>query len=105
MGTAAIYGFHDPAAAQGTEEFQLYYNRDVLDRVFSDPELAGLAFWHFADARTYHRGGSVIRSKLLAQNVAGLYDGYRRAKAVTTAVKEGFSRKAAGESPAADGSL
>ena len=101
MGTAAIYGSHDPAAAQGTEEFQLYYDRDVLDRVFADPELAGLAFWHFADARTYHRGGSTIRTKLLAQNVAGLYDGYRRAKIAATAVREGFARTAAGERPAA----
>ncbi len=102
MGTAAIYGHHDPAAGQGTEEFQLYYNKDVLDRIFADPELAGLAFWHFADARTYHRGGSSIRSKLLAENLAGFYDGYRRAKVVTTAVREGFARKAAGEQPAGD---
>ena len=100
MGTTAIYGYHDPAAGQGTEEFQLYYNKDVLDRIFSDPEMAGLMFWHFADARTYHRDGSNIRSKLLAENMAGLYDGYRRAKVVTAAVKEGFARTAAGESPA-----
>ena len=100
MGTAAIYGHHDPAAGQGTEEFQLYYNKDVLDRIFADPEMAGLTFWHFADARTYHRGGSSIRSKLLAENLAGIYDGYRRAKVVTTAIKEGFARTAAGESPA-----
>ena len=100
MGTTAIYGYHDPAAGQGTEEFQLYYNKDVLDRIFADPEMAGLTFWHFADARTYHRDGSNIRAKLLAENMAGLYDGYRRAKVVTTAVREGFARKAAGESPA-----
>jgi hypothetical protein len=100
MGTTAIYGHHDPAAGQGTEEFQLYYNKDVLDRIFADPEMAGLTFWHFADARTYHRGGSAIRSKLLAENMAGIYDGYRRAKIVTTAIKEGFARQAAGEIPA-----
>ena len=88
-----------PAAGQGTEEFQLYYDKDVLDRIFADPEMAGLTFWHFADARTYHRDGSNIRSKLLAENMAGLYDGYRRAKVVTAAVKEGFARTAAGESP------
>ena len=99
MGTTAIYGHHDPAAGQGTEEFQLYYDKDVLERIFADPEMAGLAFWHFADARTYHRGGSTIRSKLLAENMAGLYDGYRRAKAVTVAIREGFARKAAGERP------
>ena len=100
MGTTAIYGYHDPAAGQGTEEFQLYYNKDVLDRIFADPEMAGLTFWHFADARTYHRDGSNIRSKLLAENMAGIYDGYRRAKIVTVAVKEGFARAAAGERPA-----
>ena len=100
MGTTAIYGYHDPAAGQGTEEFQYYYNRDVLDRIFADPEMAGLTFWHFADARTFHRGGSAIRAKLLAENMAGLYDGYRRAKTVTQVVREGFSRRAAGESPA-----
>ena len=100
MGTTAIYGYHDPAAGQGTEEFQLYYNKDVLDRIFADPEMAGLTFWHFADARTYHRDGSNIRSKLLAENMAGIYDGYRRAKIVTVAIKEGFARTAAGEHPA-----
>ena len=70
---------------------------DVIDRIFADPELSGLALWHFADARTYHRGGSNIRVKLLAENLAGLYDGYRRAKMSTQVVREGFSRKAAGE--------
>ena len=102
MGTTAIYGYHDPAAGQGTEEFQYYYNRDVLERIFSDPEMAGLTFWHFADARTFHRGGSAIRAKLLAENMAGLYDGYRRAKTVTQVVRDGFARKAAGESPAGE---
>ncbi len=97
MGTVAIYGHHDPAAGQGTEEFQYHYDKDVIDRIFADPELSGLALWHFADARTYHRGGSNIRVKLLAENLAGLYDGYRRAKMVTQVVREGFSRKAAGE--------
>jgi len=97
MGTVAIYGHHDPAAGQGTEEFQYHYDKDVIDRIFADPELSGLALWHFADARTYHRGGSNIRVKLLAENMAGLYDGYRRAKTSTQIVREGFSRKAAGE--------
>ena len=72
-------------------------DRTLIDRIFADPELSGLALWHFADARTYHRGGSNIRVKLLAENLAGLYDGYRRAKMSTQVVREGFSRKAAGE--------
>ena len=90
MGTTAIYGYHDPAAGQGTEEFQASYVGDVIDRIFGDPEITGLTIWHFADARTFHRSGGGIRTKLLAENMAGLYDGYRRAKAVTTVVREKF---------------
>lgn len=93
MGTTAIYGFHDPAAGQGTEEFQASYVGDVIDRIFGDPEIAGLTIWHFADARTFHRFGGGIRTKLLAENMAGLYDGYRRAKVVTTVVREKFAAK------------
>ena len=70
------------------------------NRVLGDFYFPGLLKWQTWDARTYHRDGSNIRTKLLAENMAGLYDGYRRAKSVTTAVREGFARKAAGEQPA-----
>ena len=45
----------------------------------------------------FHRAGSVIRQKPFAQNLAGLYDAYRRPKVAAQAVKVGFARKAAGE--------
>ncbi len=98
MGTCGVYGHHDPSAAQWTEEFQAEYVGDVIDTVFSEPDICGLAVWQFADASSYYRAGAPVRSKPFAENLAGLFDGYRRAKIVTQAVREGFSRKAAGES-------
>ena len=97
MGTCGVYGQRDPAGAQWTEEFEAEYDSAVIDAVFANPEICGLAIWQFTDARSYHRGGSTIRTKPFAQNLAGLYDAYRRPKQVVNAVKAGFARKAAGE--------
>ena len=96
MGTCGVYGQRDPAGAQWTEEFEAEYDSAVIDAVFANPEICGLAIWQFTDARSYHRGGSTIRTKPFAQNLAGLYDAYRRPKQVVNAVKAGFARKAAG---------
>lgn len=95
MGTCGVYGQHDPAGAQWTEEFQAEYNGDVIDAVFAHPDITGLTLWQFTDARSYHRDGSSIRSKPFAQNLAGLYDGFRRPKATVRVVKEKFARRAA----------
>ena len=96
MGTCGVYGQRDPAAAQWTEEFEAEYDSAVIDAVFARPEICGLAIWQFTDARSYHRGGASIRTKPFAQNLAGLYDAYRRPKLAVEAVKAGFARKAAG---------
>ena len=97
MGTCGVYGQHDPAGAQWTEEFEAEYDGDVIDAVFAHPEITGLTLWQFTDARSYHRGGATIRSKPFAQNLAGLYDGFRRAKAVVPVVRAKFAQKAAME--------
>ena len=91
MGTCGVYGRHDPAGAQWTEEFQAEYVGDVLDAVFAHPEIAGMTIWQFTDARSYHRGGATIRTKPFAENLAGLYDGYRREKAVVPVVRTKFA--------------
>ncbi len=100
MGTCGVYGQHEEGAAQWTEEFEAEYNGDILDVIFANPEICGLTFWQFTDSRSYHRGGATIRTKPFAMNLAGLYDGYRRPKAVVPVVKAGFARTAAGEGPA-----
>jgi len=91
MGTCGVYGHHDPAGAQWTEEFEAEYVGDVLDVVFANPEITGMTIWQFTDARSYHRGGATIRSKPFAENLAGLYDGYRREKAVVPVVRAKFN--------------
>ena len=93
MGTCGEYGRHDPAGAQWTEEFEAEYVGDVLDTVFAEPEICGMTIWQFTDARSYHRGGATIRSKPFAENLAGLFDGYRRAKVVVKTVTEKFKAK------------
>ena len=93
MGTCGEYGRHDPAGAQWTEEFEAEYIGDALDTVFANPEICGMTIWQFTDSRSYHRGGATIRTKPFAENLAGLYDGYRRAKAVVPVVREKFKGK------------
>ncbi|MBP5322162.1 MAG: hypothetical protein J6334_14400 [Kiritimatiellae bacterium] len=92
MGTCAIYGQHDTAGAQWTEEFQAEYDGDILEAVLATPEIAGLTFWQFADSPSYHRGGATIRTKPFGLNLAGLFDGYRRPKLSAERVRKGFSK-------------
>lgn len=93
MGTCGIYGAHDPAAAQWTEEFQAEYVGDVLDGALAQKDVCGIAIWQFIDCPSYHRGGSTIRTKPFAQNLAGLYDAFRRPKMVVEVVRERYLGK------------
>ena len=90
MGTCGVRGFRDPAAAQWTEDFQAEYVGDVIEAVFGNGEIAGLTIWQFTDSRSYHRGGACIRTKPFAQNLAGLFDAFRRPKLVASVVRERF---------------
>ncbi len=90
MGTCGVYGEHDPAGAQWTEEFQAEYMDCVADAVLSNPHVCGYAVWQLTDARSYHRGGAEIRCKPFALNLAGLYDGYRRPKLAAKTIREKF---------------
>ncbi len=90
MGTCGVLGFRDPAGAQWTEDFQAEYVGDVLDAVLPRPDVSGIALWQFTDSRSYHRGGATIRVKPFAQNLAGLFDGFRRPKLVVDVVRSAF---------------
>lgn len=92
MGCCGIYGQHDEAGAQWTEEFQAGYLAKVIDTVTSSPEIAGLTIWQFNDAKSFHRSGSLIRCKPLSQNLAGVYDQYRRPKLAAGIVTEKFAK-------------
>ena len=92
-GCYSIYGCHDPMAAQWTEEYQSEYLDHWLKIVKDSPEIAGFTVWQFCDARTYFRGGSDIRLKPLAFNLAGLYDRHRNAKMAAETVKRHYTEK------------
>ena len=87
MGTCALYGEHDRAAAQWSEEFQAEYLEEVIRNVFASKELCGLAIWQMNDAKSYHRKGANIRCKPLAQNLAGVFDALRRPKLAAETVR------------------
>ena len=93
MGTCGVRGFRDPAAAQWTEDFQAEYVGDVIEAVFGNAEIAGLTIWQFTDSRSYHRGGACIRTKPFAQNLAGIFDAFRRPKLVASVVREAFLKR------------
>jgi beta-glucuronidase len=89
-GVYSIYGCHDPMHAQWSEEFQSEYLDNWLKVVLSSPEMAGFTVWQFCDSRTYFRGGSDIRTKPMAFNMAGLFDSARRAKLAAMTVKKRY---------------
>ena len=97
MGACGEYGRHDAAAAQWTEEFEAEYLADAARAVAARPEICGLTVWQLTDCRSFHRAGGDVRCKPFAENLAGIYDGYRRPKLpVVAAVKAAFASPAAG---------
>jgi beta-glucuronidase len=78
IGVEALPGWHDTMDGFYTEEFQARYLETVLREIRGDPRWAGLAIWHFADARTYRGGRSIRRPR--AYNNKGVFDEYRRPK-------------------------
>ena len=93
MGACGEYGRHDAAAAQWTEEFEAEYLADAARAAAARPEICGFTVWQLTDCRSFHRGGADVRCKPFAENLAGLYDGYRRAKLpVVAAVRDAFRR-------------
>lgn len=93
MGCCGVYGHHDQGGAQWTEEFQAEYFGHVIRTVFSSSEICGITLWQFADCKSFSRSGCVLRIKPFAQNLAGVFDGYRRPKLAAAVVKELFADK------------
>ena len=96
MGTCGVYGQHDRAGAQWTEEFQVEYLDEVISAVFNMEDICGIALWQMNDAKSYLRNGANIRCKPFALNLAGVFDQYRRPKQAAETVKRMFDCTAAG---------
>ncbi|MBR4616254.1 MAG: hypothetical protein IKO55_11665 [Kiritimatiellae bacterium] len=90
-GVKADYGARDPRGkAQYTEDFQAEYERIMLEEIFAQEEIAGVAIWQFTDAKTYTRVTPGFRGRSYGVNTGGLYDLYRRPKMVVETVRELF---------------
>jgi len=88
IGACALYGCHDRANAQWSEEFQADYMAEACRCILGNPRYAGLALWQFFDTRSYVNVGSDVRGKPRGFNCAGLLDEYRRPKLAYDAVRD-----------------
>lgn len=94
IGVKADYGVRDPRGkAQYTEDFQAEYEKAMLDEMFANKDIAGIAIWQFTDAKTYTRrtNGMIMRSYGI--NTGGLYDLYRRPKLVVEEIRKAYTEK------------
>ena len=92
-GAGGRYGVHDPSAPCNSEEFQAEYNGIMLEAAYANPDIAGLAFWQFCDARTSGRDCGKKGMKDEAMSVGGLFDRYRRPKLVVRTVGEWYRNR------------
>ena len=93
-GVKADYGMRDPRGrAQYTEDFQAEYERLMLEEIFANEELAGVAIWQLTDAKTYTRVTPGMRGRSYGVNTGGIYDLYRRPKLVVETVRRLFRGK------------
>jgi beta-glucuronidase len=88
IGAEGLYGWHDALNGFFTEEYQAELLRLTCEEVISNPRLAGVALWHFSDARTYTGGYALGRPR--AFNNKGTLDEYRRPKLAYKAVQRVF---------------
>ena len=90
IGACGLYGCHDQALAQWSEEAQSAYFAEACRCVMANSRYTGITLWQMFDTRSYVNSGSV-RTKPRGFNCAGLLDEYRRPKLAYRTVKDIFS--------------
>jgi len=91
IGACALYGCHDRANAQWSEEFQAQYFEEACRCILGNPRFAGIALWQMFDTRSFVNAGEV-RCKPRGFNCAGLLDEYRRPKLAYDSVRRIFNK-------------
>ncbi|MBT4820521.1 MAG: beta-galactosidase, partial [Lentisphaerae bacterium] len=92
IGACGLYGCHDLARTQWTEEYQADYMVEAARVVLENLRTCGLTLWQFHDTRSYGPSGQV-RSKPRGINNAGVLDEYRRPKLACRAVGEYYGTR------------
>lgn len=89
IGAEGLYGWHDVLNGFFTEAYQAELLRITCEEVVGNDRIAGVALWHFSDARTYTGGYALMRPR--AFNNKGTLDEYRRPKLAYKAVRVVFT--------------
>ncbi len=89
IGACGLYGCHDLARSQWTEEFQADYMAEATRVTLTSPRTCGIALWQLLDTRSYGPFGDV-RCKPRGYNCAGVIDEYRRPKLASLAIAKLF---------------
>lgn len=92
IGACALYGCHDLAGSQWTEEFQAEYMVTAARAILENPRACGIALWQLFDTRAFGPSGQV-RTKPRGMNNAGVLDEYRRPKLARAAIGEFFGAR------------
>lgn len=94
-GCGAFYGWHDPLAANGSEEFQDEYLTDILEAIWSNPDYVGFAIWQFANTNTHHRNNprASHSGRMLGISISGIMDFQRNPKKAVETVRKFFGRR------------
>jgi beta-glucuronidase len=90
-GVGALYGYHDPMACVGSEEFQDEYLTDILQTIQDNKDIVGYAIWQFADIRSYHRNSNRHNGKLFGISIAGIFSQDRQPKKAAETVRRAFT--------------
>lgn len=89
-GVGAVYGCHDPNASVSTEECQDEYLRDIMETLWTNPDVVGFSIWQMNDGRTRERYCDKVVSAFFGGSVAGVFDQMRRPKMSVETVKKYF---------------
>ncbi len=92
-GVGALYGYHDPMACVGSEEFQDEYLTDVLETIWGNEDIVGATIWQYSDMRSYHRNSNRHNGKLFGISIAGLVSHDRKPKKSFETVKRFFKSR------------
>ncbi len=79
LGADAEYGFRDPLKTRWSEEYQSQLLASACRYVLDNDDCAGIAFWLFADTRSYVNGPEIY-GRCRGFNTKGILDEYRRPK-------------------------
>jgi len=89
IGAEALYGFRDPLKVRWSEEYQAELLMEACKYAMENDDCAGIAMWHFADARSFVTGNEIY-SRARGINNKGVLDEYRRPKLSWYRLKEYF---------------